>query len=69
MGQWMYLFDRIFELIEADEWTFKYMEEDPQQFPLANYEWVANKVTSRSSSLNAKYKVKKRCRVSHAKFC
>jgi hypothetical protein len=54
MGQWMYLFDRIFELIEADEWTLKYMEEDPQQFPLANYEWVANKVTSPSSSHNDK---------------
>lgn len=45
MDQRMYLFDRIFELMEADEWTLKYMEESPKIFPLANYEWVANKVS------------------------
>jgi len=46
MEQKMYLFDRIFELIEADEWTLKYMEDNPKMFPLANYEYVANKVSS-----------------------
>jgi len=46
MDQRMYLFDRIFELIEADEWTLKHMEDNPKMFPLANYEWVANKVSS-----------------------
>lgn len=44
MDQKLYLFDRIFELMEADEWTLKWMEEDPATFPLANYEFVANKV-------------------------
>ncbi|KAG0573546.1 hypothetical protein KC19_VG187100 [Ceratodon purpureus] len=53
MDQRMYLFDRIFELMEADEWTLKYMEEDPKQFPLANYEWVANKIKGAIQKLPA----------------
>jgi hypothetical protein len=48
MGQLLHLHERIFELIQADEWTLKYMEADPKQFPLANFNYVSSKVCTLS---------------------
>ncbi len=48
MGQQLHLHERIFELIQADEWTLKYMEADPKQFPLANFNYVSSKVCTSS---------------------
>jgi hypothetical protein len=48
MGQQLHLHERIFELIQADEWTLKYMEADAKQFPLANFNYVSSKVCTSS---------------------
>ncbi|CAM6035434.1 unnamed protein product [Sphagnum compactum] len=51
MGQQLHLHERIFELIQADEWTLKYMEADPKQFPLANFNYVSSKIKGEIAKL------------------
>ena len=45
IGAKLYLHDRLFELLRADEWTMKWMEEHKDAFPLSDYNKVTQKVT------------------------
>ncbi|KAJ7514896.1 hypothetical protein O6H91_23G065400 [Diphasiastrum complanatum] len=46
VGAKLVIHDRLFELLQADEWTLKYMETHPDEFPLSDYENVVKKVES-----------------------
>ncbi|GBG58858.1 hypothetical protein CBR_g257 [Chara braunii] len=45
VGQLLYMYNRVFRLEEADEWTYKYMELHPRRFPYSHYGIVMNKIS------------------------
>lgn len=44
VGNRIQFYEHIFELVHADEWTLKYMEANPRDFPKADFNAVMDKV-------------------------
>ncbi|KAG6543705.1 hypothetical protein Mapa_014889 [Marchantia paleacea] len=51
VGARIELHDRLFDLIKADEWTLRFMEENKDKFPMADFNKVRRKVADKIRQL------------------